>query len=93
MKTSELLCKKLGEFVASERRFSGLTQAALAAKMKTKQPSLARAEHHGCSIAFAEKALNIMGKEIGFHHISVGTKQSYTSYFLGGILYQDQIKL
>lgn len=92
MSTAQLLERELASIVRSHRQQSGLTQAALARKMKTKQPSIARSERNGFTVALAEKTLAAMGQRLGFNHISVGTIQNHSFYFLGGILYQDELK-
>lgn len=54
----------LGYYIAVARKEAGLTQSQLARKIKTKQPSIARAETKGCSLAFAEKAVDACGFKI-----------------------------
>lgn len=56
--------KKLGWLIKVARGDAKLTQAALAKKIKTNQESIARAEKHGCSLKFAEKAVGACGFEI-----------------------------
>jgi transcriptional regulator with XRE-family HTH domain len=69
--------EKLGWFVKVAREQRGLTQARLASRIRTKQESVSRAEKHGCSLAFAEKAVGSCGYRIS--NISLRATGQYKS--------------
>jgi transcriptional regulator with XRE-family HTH domain len=56
--------KHLGWLISVARRERGLTQAELAKKLGTVQPSIARAERKGCTLSFAERVADVLGFEI-----------------------------
>lgn len=64
------------------RRRAGLTQKELAKKMRTRQPSIARAEKGGwSSINFAERYFKECGGRLRFNHVSYMFKDgSYSSF-------------
>ena len=64
--------EELGGMLRLARLYAKLTQAQVATRMKTKQPSIARAEKCGTySINFAERFARACGYELRFNHITM----------------------
>lgn len=74
--------ENLAEVLRTARFGAGLTQAQLAKKMHTLQPSISRAENKGvATIDFSERFARACGKELRFNHISlVDDRGSYSSF-------------
>lgn len=83
MNASKKLQLALGEIIESARSYAHLTQEELAARAKTHQSAIARAETRGCDPKFVEKCLGALGYDLKFHHVSFGNSNFRSTSFLG----------
>lgn len=77
--------KMFSELLYGARTMAGLTQAALAKKLRTKQATISRAESNGVgNIRWLAKAIKACGYDIEVHHISLVKGNTKHTRFFGG---------